>query len=138
MDWRILIGLTVMSWTLYSVILRSVSEKMSWQISMFAFVIGYAVVSTLVGGIHMKATGWQQVVSTPVFVACVCGAICGLGAMAFFKALPLAPGSIVNSLVGMYIPLTAIACLIFLREPVSARTVIGILCAGLAVVLLSR
>jgi len=66
------------------------------------------------------------------------GMLCGLGAIAYFKALPLAPGSLLIPIVGLFVIVSAIGSLIFFHEPLTWRVSLGIIFAALAIVLLSK
>ncbi len=137
MDWRILAAISVLTWGGYNFVLKAVSARLAWQVSMAWFLTGYVVIVGTYTAWHLVRgkTRFFQVDSGWSLLA---GVLCGLGAMAFFKAITLAPGSTVLPLVGLNIVVAALACLIFLHEPLSARLVAGILCAGAAVILLGR
>jgi bacterial/archaeal transporter family protein len=68
----------------------------------------------------------------------ISGIVCGLGAITFFKAIPLAPGSVLMPLVGLFVLVSAVGCLVFLHEPLTWRVVLGIGCATAAVMLLGK
>jgi transporter family protein len=72
------------------------------------------------------------------FLALGAGIMCGLGAVTFFKALPLAPGSILMPLIGLYVLVAAIGCLIIFKETVSLRVISGIVLAVIAIMLLGK
>lgn len=137
MDWRILAIVTAVTWGAYSVILRAVAGRLAWQWSMLWFVIGYAVVIAVFCLTHahsVKARLWEP----SSFWALAAGLICGAGAIAFFKALPSAPGSVFLPLVGLYVLVSAVGCLVFLHEPFSWRIGTGIVCATAAAMLLGK
>lgn len=137
MDWRILIAITVLSWGGYNVMLKWAGDRLAWQASMLLFVIAY---SLMVGaycafqGSLSYADFTLKKSALPLFA----GVLCAVGAIAFFKALPLAPGSVLMPLVGLYTSAAAIGCLFLFHEPISLRVVAGMLCAAAAVVLLGR
>ena len=137
LDWRVLIAITVMSWTAYTVILKTVAAKVQWQASMLLFILSYALVGVTFCLVRSDAGAFkvQRLVALWPVVA---GLLCGLGAITFFAALPKASGSVLIPLAGLYIPLAAVGCLLLLREPVSLRVVLGIACGGAAVLLLGR
>jgi drug/metabolite transporter (DMT)-like permease len=137
MDWRILAIITAVSWGAYSIVLKAVSGRLAWQWSMLWFVIGYvAVVAAfcLVQAQSVKDRFWQA----PSFWALAAGLLCGVGAITFFKGLPSAPGSVFLPLIGLYVLVSAVGCLIFLHEPFSWRLGLGIICATAAVMLLGK
>jgi len=137
MDWRILTLVAVVSWGAYNVILKAVSGRMPWQWSLLWFIIAYAltvIVFCLVNSASIKGRFLQLPAIWPLWA----GILCGVGAIAFFKALPLAPGSVLMPLIGLYVLVSAIGCLVFLQEPLTWRVVAGIGCATAAIMLLGR
>jgi drug/metabolite transporter (DMT)-like permease len=137
MDWRILIAITVLSWGGYNVILKWVGDRVAWQASMLLFVIAYAVIV----GAYCAIQGPLSCADfTPKRSALplLAGVLCAIGAIAFFKAIPMAPGSLLMPLVGLYTFVSAVGCLVLFQEPVSLRVVAGMVCALAAVVLLGR
>jgi len=137
-DWRILTLITVLCWGAYNVVLKAVAGRIVWQSSMLWFVIGYAVMVAgycvasdpgLLKGHFMQLAAFWPLLS---------GILCGIGAIAFFRALPLAPGSVLMPLIGLYVLIAAVGCLFFLHEPLTWRVVAGIVRATTAVMLLGR
>ena len=136
-DWRVLISLTVLCWALYNIVLKWVADRVPWTLSMLIFLAGYSVTVALYCALNMKGSSFRGVQAAWVWPL-VAGLLCGLGAITYFKAIPLTTGSTLIPLMGLYIVVAAIGCLIFFREPFNLRVVVGILCAGGAVVLLGR
>jgi transporter family protein len=81
---------------------------------------------------------WADIASRKSAVPLGAGVLCAVGAITFFKAIPMAPGSLLMPLVGLYTLVSAIGCLFLFHEPLSLRVMAGILCATAAVVLLGR
>ncbi len=137
MDWRVLAAITVVSWGAYNVILKGISSRMSWQMSMMWFVIGYALMIAIFLGVSSggQKVKWVEPVS---LVPLAAGILCGLGAITFFKAIPLAPGSLLMPIVGLYVLISTVGCLVCFHEPVSLRVVLGIVFATAAIILLSK
>jgi len=138
MDWRILTLITVLCWGSYNVVLKIVAERIAWQSSMLWFVIGYAV---MVAGFCLTADpalSKGRFLQLQAVWPLLAGVLCGIGAITFFKALPLAPGSVLMPLIGLYVLIAAMGCLFFLHEPMTLRVIAGIGCATAAVMLLGR
>jgi len=138
MDWRILTLITILCWGAYNVVLKAVAGRIAWQSSMLWFVIGYGV---MVAAYCVTSDPGLLKGRFLNFQACwplLAGILCGIGAITFFKALPLAPGSVLMPLIGLYVLAAAVGCLVFLREPLTWRVVAGIGCATAAVILLGR
>jgi bacterial/archaeal transporter family protein len=137
MDWRILVAITVLSWGSYNVLLKWAGNQIAWQASMLLFVVAYCLV---VGAycLFQGQLAYPDLVGKKSVVPLVAGVLCAVGAITFFKAVPMAPGSLLMPLVGLYTLVSAIGCLFLFHEPISLRVVTGILCAGMAVVLLGR
>lgn len=139
MDWRILIGITVVTWGGYNIALKMVAQHIDWRISMFLFVLSYAIIVGAYCLLQAHLTP-QAVFQKAAWGSLIAGILCGLGAITYFKAIavPNAPGSVLLPLVGLATLVSAIGCLIILKEPVSARVILGMLFAGIAIVLLSK
>lgn len=137
MDWRLLVGITVVTWGGYNLALKMVAPHIDWRISMFLFVLSYAVVVGVYCLLQTRLTP-QALLQKPAWGALLAGVLCGVGAVTYFKAIPHAPGSIVFPLVGLATLVSAIGCLVFLREPINVRIVLGMVFAGAAIVLLTK
>ena len=137
MDWRILAAIVVASWGAYAIILKAVGSRIPWQLSMLWFVVGYAVFILAFCLINLSGTK-MRILPVGVIWPLVAGLLCGVGAIAFFKAIPMAAGSVFLPITGLYVVVTAIGCMVFLHEPFSLRILAGIVCAGAAVVLLGK
>ncbi len=137
MDWRVMAAVTIVTWGAYNVVLKVASGRMAWQVSLFLFVFSYAIVvavfSLAQGGIF-KAGLISRTSLWPI----AAGILCGLGAVTYFKGIAGAPGSVFVPLVGLSALVSAVGCLVFLREPATLRVILGIACAFAAIVLLSR
>lgn len=136
-DWRVLILITVLSWGGYNVLLKWAGGQLAWQASMLLFVVAYSVA---VGAYCAWDGQWTpaELATRKSLVPMLAGAMCAVGAVTFFKALPMASGSLLLPLVGLYPIVAAVGCLVLLQEPVSLRLVAGLFCAAAAVVLLGR
>lgn len=136
MDWRILIAVVVLSWGGYNILLKMVGGRLAWQLSMFLFVLSYAVV---VAGYCLLTSKLSigEVFQKPAMWSLGAGILCGVGAIAFFKVIPRVPGSILLPLIGLYTLVSAVGCLLIFREPLTVRIALGIVCATAAVALLS-
>lgn len=136
MDWRILVAVVVISWGGYSVLLKQAGNHLSPTISMFLFVCGYAV---LVGAYCFLSPDMKMhaVFQKQGLVALVAGALCGVGGIAFFKAVPRVPGSVLFPLVGLYALVSAVGSLLIFKEPMTLKLMLGIVCATAAIMLLS-
>jgi len=136
-DWRVLAAFIILSWGGYSIVLKLIANKLPWQASMLLFVVGYALVAGFYCLLNFSTVNGS--VFKPVsLLALGAGVLCGLGAIAFFKALPLAPGSVFIPLVGLSVLVAAIGCLIILKEPISCRSASGIVLAVVSIILLGK
>jgi drug/metabolite transporter (DMT)-like permease len=140
MDWRLLAAITVISWGAYNVVLKAAAGKVAWQVSMLCFVFGYSafiVVFCLLNASGMKQL-FSDIMKSGSWWSILAGVLCGLGAVTFFVGLPKAPGSVYIPLIGLYVVVAAIGCLVFFKEPISARVIVGMICAVAAIVLLGK
>ncbi|MBI3987644.1 MAG: EamA family transporter [Lentisphaerae bacterium] len=137
MSWKILIGVTILCWGAYSIMLKYVADRMAWQVSLLAFVLSYSVIVAAFSLWQMK--GQSLEILTPALAwPLLAGGLCGLGGITYFKALPLAPGGLIMPLMGLFIPVAALGCILLFHERLGVREVIGLLCGVASIVLLAR
>lgn len=132
-----MILITVLSWGGYNVLLKWAGDRLAWQTSMLLFVVAYA----LAIGVYCVCYGELSsaaLLGKQSLVPLSAGVLCAVGAIAFFKAIPMVSGSVIMPLVGLYPIVAALGCLFIFREPVSMRVVAGLICAGAAIVLLGH
>ena len=137
-DWRILTVFTVLSWGAYNIVLKLISGKIQWQLSMLMFVIGYGIIVGAYCLLNFTDVEGSAMLKPAAFLALGAGVLCGLGAVTFFKALPLAPGSVLMPLIGLSVLVAAAGCLVILKEPISLRIVSGIILAVISIMLLGK
>ena len=139
MDWRILVGITVLTWGGYNIALKLAAPRLDWRISMFLFVASYAVIVGAYCLLQMHLTP-QAIFQKPAWWPLLGGVLCGIGAITYFKAIavPTAPGSVVFPLVGLSTLVSAVACLFIFKEAATARIILGMVFAGAAIVLLTK
>lgn len=137
MDWRILTAITVLTWGAYSLFLKKAGSLLPWRVSMFLFVLSYSV---LVGLFCFLGQGVSasDVFSRRAVWPVLAGLLCGVGGIAFFMAIPVAPGSVFLPLVSLSMVISGIGCVFFFAEPFSLRLALGVVFAAVAVVLLAR
>lgn len=137
MDWRILAAITITTWGAYNVILKAAAGRMAWQASMLVFVVSYSV---LVGAFCLMQGGLVRggLTARAAILPLVAGALCGIGAIAYFKGIVTAPGSLFFPLVALAALVSTVGCIVFLQESLTLRTGIGIACAAAAIVLLAK
>ena len=135
----ILISITVISWGVYNVILKAISERISWQLSMLLFVMGYAIAITAYLLFYFSFWKNDLLLFRPTLLyPLIAGVFCALGAITFFKALSLTPGSIIVPIAGLHVLVASIGCVLLLKEPFSLRLLAGTICAVIAIVLLEK
>ncbi len=137
MDWRILTAITVLTWGAYTVLLKKAAESFRWQASMLLFVLGYSV---FIAAYYLWNSGGtaSTLVQKRSILPLVSGALCGVGAVTFFQALAARPGSIVLPLISLYVIVSVVGCILFLREPLTFRVALGTAFAVIAAVLLAK
>lgn len=138
MDWRILAAITVICWGAYNIVLKAAADRIPWQLSMAWFVISYALTIGSFVAFHSLGNEKFRWMDANAVLPIVAGVLCGVGAITFFKAIPLAPGSLLMPIVGLFVLVSAVGCLIVFREPVTLRVIAGIFFAAVAIVLLSK
>jgi uncharacterized membrane protein len=105
---------------------------------MLLFVVGYGVTVAVYCLFNLDSLNKVNVLKAASFMAFGAGILCGIGAITFFRAIPLVSGSILMPLIGLYVLVAALGCLVFLKEPVSIRIITGIIFAVAAIMLLGK
>jgi len=134
MDYRIYCLITVLAWGVWGFGAKMVAER-------------------LPGGGAPLLTGATSVLCIACYVlhrrssiplnrysafACVTGGLSALAVLALYKALERGPVSVVIPFTGLYVLVTVVLGLVFLREQVTPSRIAGVLLAALAIFLLSR
>jgi uncharacterized membrane protein len=132
MDYRLLSVLALVLWGAWGFLAKIVSSSVSPQ--SLAFWSTIATVIPVAAFALTDSTGrWTR----PHPLALSAGLAYGLALVFFFIALRRGPASVVVPLSGMYILVPAVLGFIFLKEPLTVTHVLGLGCAGLAVLFLS-
>lgn len=137
MNWKMLIAITVLCWGAYSVMLKYAADRVPWQVSLLTFVLSYSVIVATYSLWQMKGQS-LEILKPALAWPLLAGLLCGLGGITYFKALPLAPGGLIMPLMGLFIPVAALGCILLFHEHLGVREVIGLLCGVASIVLLAR
>ncbi len=78
---------------------------------------------------------WQSGIG--IMTAIICGIVGGISAIFFYGALKQAPASIVIPISSLYIFVTVLLSIVFLRETINMQQLIGILLGFVAIALLT-
>ena len=131
-DYRLLSVLALVFWGAWGFFAKTISNTVSPQALAFWSTIATVVPVTLFA--LTDSTGrWTR----PHPVALVSGLAYGIALVFFFLALRRGPASVVVPLSGMYILVPAVLGYVLLKEPLTLTHVLGLVCAGLAVLFLS-
>jgi transporter family protein len=132
MDYRLLSVFALVLWGAWGFLAKVISGNLSPQ--NLAFWSTIATVIPVAVFAFTESTGkWVR----PHPLAVGAGLAYGLALVFFFIALKRGPASVVVPLSGMYILVPAVLGFIFLKEPLTVTHVLGLGCAGLAVLFLS-
>ena len=132
-SWRLLIVYYIAISGLWGFFLKIISRHLDWKTTMFYVWIGVSAVY-LVFITKKVDFSWSKFHLFAIFT----GMLAAMSAMAFYKALSLMPGSLVIPLSSLYVVITVILCLVFLREAVSLRIVSGIILSIISIILLMK
>jgi len=132
MDYRLLSVFALILWGAWGFLAKVVSSSVSPQSLAFWSTIA-TVVPVTVFALTDSPGKWTR----PNPMALGAGLAYGLALVSFFIALRRGPASVVVPLSGMYILVPAVLGFIFLKEPLTVTHVLGLSCAGLAVLFLS-
>ena len=132
MDYRLLSVFAFVLWGTWGFLAKIISSSVSPQSLAF-----WSTVATVVPVAVYALTDSTGKRTRPNPVALGDGLAYGLALVFFFIALRRGPASVVVPLSGMYILVPAVLGFIFLKEPLTVTHVLGLSCAGLAVLFLS-
>lgn len=119
-------------WGAWGFLAKTISDRVSPQGLAF-----WSTVATVVPVAVFALTDTTGKWTRPHPLALGSGIAYGLALVFFFLALRRGPASVVVPLSGMYIVVPAVLGYIVLKEQVTLTHVLGLICAGLAVLLLS-
>jgi uncharacterized membrane protein len=131
-DWKFLVAFYVLTSGLWGFFLKLISQKLDWKTNIIYVWIGFSAIYIifLSKNVNFGLSKFHG-------LALATGIIAALGTMAFYKALSLAPGSLVIPFSAQYILVSTLLCIVFLKEPLSLRIIAGIICSVTAIALLS-
>ena len=138
MDWFVW---TLISLVFYSLMPALVKEAMKEVPSWIAVTVTNAILCTS-AFIVAKAQGYRFIEHLGLYrssmMLCGAGLVLAVAIISYYKALELAPISRVVPIYGMYIALSSLIGIIVLGERITPLKGLGLLCAVLAILLLSR
>jgi len=132
-DYRLLSLLALLCWGLWGFATKLISRNQPPEGVAFWSTLASMLPITLfalAGG----ASRWTR----PAPLALVSGVAAGIASVFFYIAIKRGPASVVMPLTGMYILIPALLGFVFLKEPPTVTHLLGLVCAGLAVFLLTR
>lgn len=132
-SWRLLVIYYIVIAGLWGFFLKIIGRHLDWKTTMFYVWIGVSVVY-LVFITKKVDFAWSRFHLFAIFT----GILAALSAMAFYKALSLMPGSLIVPLSSLYIVITVVLCLVFLKEVISFRIISGIILSIISIMLLMK
>ncbi|MEO0108119.1 MAG: DMT family transporter [candidate division WOR-3 bacterium] len=123
----------LLAWGAWGVFVKIVSRQMTGEALLFWTTIG-ALPVVLVYVARQGSFRWS-VGSELAVLAGVCSAF---ATACFYASLRTGPASVVFPLTGMYILIPAAFGFVLFNEPVTLRHVLGMVCAGAAILFLSK
>ncbi len=132
MDYRLLSVFALVLWGAWGFLAKTISGRVSPQGLAF-----WSTVATVVPVAVFAFTDTTGKWTRPHPLALGSGLAYGLALVFFFLALRRGPASVVVPLSGMYIVVPAVLGYVVLKEQLSLSHLLGLVCAGLAVLFLS-
>lgn len=132
-NWKFLITVYVLTSGVWGFILKIASTRLDWKTMIFYAWMTVFILYTIFVFKDIKF-GWSKF----HFLSILAGVLGTIGTVGFYKAISLAPASIVIPFSAQYVLITVLLCVLFLKEPLSLRIIAGIACSIAAIVLLSR
>lgn len=133
-SWHIPAAAAVLVWGVWGFISKLVTRHLDPHTAMVYQGIGNGVVAVAVA-----ATVWKSLRAHPVATPlAVLGGVCGLlGTLLFLRAIAIGDAVVVVPFTALYPLVTVVLCAVFLKEPLTAAHVAGIVLALAAAALLS-
>ncbi len=122
--------LALFFWGLWGFLTKLGADKVPWQTMMIYFGVCTFLGGLITGPLQFKLNTWHMI----GLAAGLAGAI---GFIYFFVAISRGPASRVIPITSLYVAVASILAFILLSEPLTLKKVLGILCAIVAMVLLS-
>ena len=95
--------------------------------------LAYTVSGIILGATYFIGNTWNY--DPAVWYAFVGGIFAALGGYPYILAMPKAPGSVIQPLIGMTYPLIALGGLFLFQEPMTLKVICGIACGAIAIYL---
>ena len=132
-DWRLLVSLYIVLAGTWGFLAKLSSRHLtSWQlVFLTATTASIVMASASVRRLGSLKTPWAV-------VAAAAGILAAIGSILFYRALTLAPANAVIPLSSLYIVVTVMLSVVFLKEPLTTHHLLGILLALLAISLLTK
>jgi uncharacterized membrane protein len=132
-DYRLLCLIALVAWGVWGFLCKLATRTASDHNIVF-----WIALASLVPMVAYALTAPTRSEMRPALLPIAAGVLAGVATAAFYLALRRGPASVVVPISGMYILIPAVLGIILLKEPLSASHVVGMVFAGLAVLLLSR
>jgi len=120
--------LSMLFWGLWGFFTKVGADKVPWQTALIYYGICMIVIG-LIGGPTFKGFNGHH------FSAIIAGITVSLGYLFFYLAISKGSASTVIPVTALYVAVAAILAFIFLSEPVTLKTILGIGCAVAAMIL---
>lgn len=101
-------------------------------------VVSYLVASTLGIGYFLATPGGLDIATRDLGFAVAAGVATGVGSILYYTSLKHGDIGRVTTITGLYFVFSAILGVTLLREPVTARKVIGVVLGAVAIAILAR
>ncbi len=132
MDYRLLCLVALVAWGLWSFLSKIATKTSSdHNVAFWTTFAGFLPI------VAYSLTARTRSEMRPSVLPIIAGVLAGVATVAYYLALRRGPASVVVPLSGMYILLPAVLGVVFLKEPLTVTHVLGLGCAGLAVLFLS-
>lgn len=131
-DWRVLMAVYIISSGLWGFLLKYVLRELDWKTTMFYVwtTVYLFFVIFLFRNINFGTSKFHM-------LSVIIGLLGATGTIAFYKAVDIMPASIIIPLSSTYIIITVALSVIFLHEPLTAKTILGIVLGLISIILLT-
>jgi transporter family protein len=131
-SWKVLILIFIFVGGLWGFLVKISAGYLNAFTFTFVALTGAWITVTVGSFVHLR---WES--GFGIFMAALCGVLAGINGIVFYHAVKKASASVVIPLSSLYILVTVVLSVVFLREALGIKQVLGIICGIAAIVLLT-
>lgn len=130
--WKFLVAIYILSAGVWGFLVKLISRRLDWVTLTVLVLVSNALFVTAASFRHVQWT-WHPLLPLGILA----GLLAAVASLAFYGAISAAPATVVIPLTSQYILVTALLSILFLKEPVNWRILLGIGTGVVSIILLA-